>query len=207
MSRTPTHCNAASMRGIEPRLNNIFWRLGAKENSYFLAEARDFPGLFEPADHHLPVLFLSSKRLEHLEMDGPDTSEPQIVLGDYDPDHLCSSCYLTWVGAEFCLAIDSTYISSVFCNALHGPAHAFIVWVTGSTMTISLLSASEDFVDLLESAQRACSLPRLEISSDSAQVSAANQSAYQQEAECMLSLDGQPVYVAVSTNDQEDFGW
>jgi hypothetical protein len=206
MSRIPTHFNTALMRGLEPGLNNIFWRLGANENSFFLADASDLPGLFEPADHHLPVLFLSSKRLKQLETHGPDTSEPRIVLGDYDPDLLSSNCYLTWAGTEFCIAIDSTALSSVFCNALHAPAHAFIVWVTGSTMTISLLSASEEFVDLLESAQRACSLPRLETSSDSAQISAGNHSAYQQKVACMLSLDGQPVYVAVSTNDQKDPG-
>lgn len=205
MFRSSTHFNTASMRALEPSLNNIFWRLGAHENSFFLADASDFPGLFEPADHHLPVLFLSSERLEQLGTHGPDMSVPRIVLGDYDPNYF-SDCYLQWQGSEFCIAIDSAELFPIFFQSLRGPVEAFVVWVTDSMTTISHLTVDEDFVELLEAARRVCSLPRLVTRSDTAKNPYPYQSA-SEDVQYYTGFDGLPVYEAVSTNDQKDFGW
>jgi hypothetical protein len=154
-----TKFNTPALLYLEPGLRDIFSRLSADTDSFFLTDAGSLPTLFEEQDHHLPVVFLSSERLQQLSEDGPDTSDPCIVLGDYDPNYF-SSCYLAWRGKQFCIAIDSTELFSIFFRTSRGPAQAFIVWVTESATSISLLTVDEEFVDLLEAARRACSLPR-----------------------------------------------
>ncbi len=202
MSQITTQFYTATILDDEPGIADILSRLSSHTDSFFLTNAGALPGLFVDEVQHLPVLFLSSKRLKQLSADGPDTSEPHIVLGDYDPNYF-SSCYLQWQGAEFCIAIDITELFPIFFQSLRGPVKAFVVWVTDSMTTISHLTVDEDFVDLLEAARRACSLPRLVTRSDTAKNPYPNQSA-SQDVQYYTGFDGLPVYMAESTNDPDD---
>lgn len=201
MCPTATKFNTPALLYLEPGLRDIFSRLSAHTDSFFLTNAGSLPTLFEEQDHHLPVVFLSSERLKQLSEDGPATSDPCIVLGDYDPNYF-SSCYLKWQGAEFCIAIDSTELFSIFFRNSGGPAQAFIVWVTESATSISLLTVDEEFVNLVEAARRACSLPRLVARSDTAKNPHPSQSA-SQDVQYYTGFDGLPVYMAESTNDPD----